>query len=57
MPLQEFACSLSTPSTSRTATLNPESGQNQCITIWEPVQLRQEWTVCITFILLLLLLD
>lgn len=40
----EFGCNLSSPSTSRTAQ-NVESGQNECVTIWEPVQLRQEWTI------------
>lgn len=41
----DFGSNLSCPSTSRTAPLNVESSQNQCITIWDPVQLRQEWTI------------
>ncbi|CAD5210270.1 unnamed protein product [Bursaphelenchus xylophilus] len=38
------ACSISCPSTSRYAG-NAETGSNECFTVWEPVFLRQEWTI------------
>lgn len=36
----------SSPSTSR----GPTKAPHQCVTIWEPVSLKQEWTVRIFFI-------
>jgi len=41
----ELGCNVTFPSTSNSSWNNVESGQNECVTIWEPVQLRQEWTI------------
>lgn len=41
-------CTISSPSTSRGPNAgSTESGSNECYTVWEPVVLRQEWTVSV----------
>lgn len=37
---------LSMPSTSRLNINSSSETKNDCYTVWEPLQLRQEWTVC-----------
>ncbi|CAD5206938.1 unnamed protein product [Bursaphelenchus okinawaensis] len=40
----DLRCSISCPSTSRYLN-NTETGSNECFTVWDPVFLRQEWTI------------
>lgn len=40
-----YRCNVSCPSTSRSLNSGVENGSHECYTLWEPVNLRQEWTI------------
>ncbi|KAI6228985.1 Speckle-type POZ protein [Aphelenchoides fujianensis] len=46
IPNFDLRCNVSCPSTSRSASMHGiEPSNSECVTIWQPVTLRQEWTI------------
>ncbi|KAI6178814.1 Speckle-type POZ protein [Aphelenchoides besseyi] len=46
IPNLDLRCNISCPSTSRSASMfGIEPSSSECVTIWQPVTLRQEWTI------------